>query len=147
MTEMLKVGDERQPDATWEEGYGTEHDPNSLTPAQHRVLIALLEQPTVAEAAESAGVHRATVYRWLQAEDFRTAYRDARREAVSRATARLQQKSSEAVEALREVVADKSQQGASRVGAARVILDYAAKMTELEDYGARIERLEREARM
>ncbi len=118
------------------------HGEDLLGPAQHRALIALLEYPTVKEAAEAAGVHKATVYRWLREPQFQVAYREARREAVSRATARLQQISGEAVEALREVVGDRSQQGASRVGAARVILDYAVKMTELEDFGARLARLE-----
>jgi hypothetical protein len=115
---------------------------DNLTPAQHRAVIALLEYPTVKEAAEATGVHKATLYKWLQVPDFQAAYREARRQAISRATARLQQISSEAVEALWEIVADRGQQGASRVGAARVILDYAAKMTELEDLEARIARLE-----
>jgi hypothetical protein len=121
---------------------GATHGEDLLGPAQHRALIALLEYPTVKEAAEAAGVHKATVYRWLQEPQFQAAYREARREAVSRATARLQQISGEAVEALREIVGDRSQQGASRVGAARCILDYAAKMTELEDFGERLARLE-----
>jgi hypothetical protein len=105
-------------------------------------VLALLEQPTVAAAAHSAGVHRATLYRWLKEPRFQAAYREARREALRLATARLQQISGEAVEALREIVGDRSQQGASRVGAARCILDYAAKMTELEDFGERLARLE-----
>jgi hypothetical protein len=113
-----------------------------LGPAQHRAVIALLEYPTVKEAAEAAGVHKATVYRWLQEPDFQAVYREARRESLRLATARLQQISSEAVEALREIVGDRSQQGASRVGAARCILDYAVKMTELEDFGERLARLE-----
>jgi len=113
-----------------------------LTPQQHAALIALLEHSTVREAASSAGVHKATLYKWLQDPAFRAAYRVARREAITRATARLQQVSSEAVEVLREVMNDPAQQGAARVGAARIVLDYAARMTELEDLGARVEVLE-----
>lgn len=48
----------------------------------------------------------------------------------------------EAAEALREIVGERSQQGASRVGAARCILDFAAKMSEIGDFGARLTRLE-----
>jgi hypothetical protein len=131
---MTSTSDSERPEATRGE--------DSLGPAQHRAVIALLEYPTVKEAAGAAGVHKATVYRWLREPQFQAAYREVRREAVSRATARLQQISGEAVEALREIVGDRSQQGASRVGAARCILDYAAKMTELEDFGARLARLE-----
>ena len=131
---MTSTSDAERPGATLGE--------DLLGPAQHQAVIALLEYPTVKEAAEAAGVHKATVYRWLREPQFQAAYREARRDAVSRATARLQQISSEAVEALREIVSDSSQQGASRVGAARVILEYAAKMTELEDFGERLARLE-----
>ena len=120
------------------------HEEDSLSAAQHRAVLALLERPTVAEAANSAGIHRATLYKWLKDPDFQAVYREARREALRLTTARLQQISSEAVEALREIVGDRSQQGASRVGAARVILDYAARMTELEDFGERLARLEEE---
>lgn len=124
------------------ERHGATHEEDALSVAQHRAVLALLERPTVAEAADSAGVHRATLYRWLKEPGFQAVYREARREALSLTTARLQQISGEAVEALREIVGDRSQQGASRVGAARCILDYAAKMTEMEDFGERLARLE-----
>ena len=134
MAPVAGVDDAERHDATQGE--------DILSAAQHRAVLALLEQPTVAEAANSAGVHRATLYKWLKDPDFQAVYREARREALRLATARLQQISSEAVEALREIVGDRSQQGASRVGAARCILDYAARMTELEDFGERLARLE-----
>ncbi len=119
--------------------YGEEN----LTPIQHRAIIALIEQPTVAEAAKVAAVHRATIYRWLQEDsDFRGAYQRARRDVFSAAVSRLQQISSEAVEVLREVMNDQSQQGASRVGAAKAVLDYAVKATEQHEVIERIERLE-----
>ena len=114
---------------------------DTLTTAQHRAVVALLTEPTLQEAAKTAGVNRSTIYRWLQEADFQAAYREARRQAMRRATARLQEISSEAVEVLREVMGDKAQQGAARVGAARIVLDYAAKMTETEDLATSIEEL------
>ena len=50
-----------------------------------------------------------------------------------------------AAEVLREVMNDSSQQGAARVGAAKTVLDFAARMMETEDLAARVEVLEREA--
>ena len=124
------------------ERHGATHGEDSLGPAQYRAVIALLERPTVKEAAEAAGVHKATLYRWLQEEGFQAVYHGARREVLRHVAARLQQISSEAVETLREVMADKTQQGASRVGAARTVLDYAVKATEQQEIIERLDRIE-----
>ncbi len=129
--------DVERPEAT-----GKEDFPDSLNPQQHQAVLALLEYPTVKEAASSVGIHKATLYKWLGQPGFGRAYREARREAVTRATARLQQLTGEAAEVLREVMNDKAQQGAARVGAARLVLDYAARMTEAEDLAVRVEALE-----
>lgn len=117
----------------------TTQEEDTLTVAQHRGVVALLTEPTLQDAAKSTGVNRSTLYKWLQEPDFQAAYRDARRQAVHRATVRLQEISSEAVEVLREVMGDKAQQGAARVGAARLVLDFAARMTETEDLERRVE--------
>lgn len=116
---------------------------DGLTPLQHKAVLALLEKPTVTEAARVAGVHRATLYKWLREEpEFQAAHREARREVLRHVAARLQQISGEAVETLREVMSDKTQQGASRVGAARTVLDYAVKATEQQEVIERLDRLE-----
>ena len=117
----------------------TTQEEDTLTVAQHRGVVALLTEPTLQDAAKSTGVNRSTLYKWLQEPDFQAAYRDARRQAVHRATVRLQGTSSEGVEGLREVMGDKAQQGAARVGAARLVLDFAARMTETEDLERRVE--------
>lgn len=118
---------------------------DALTVAQHRAVVALLTEPTLQDAAKSVGVDRSTIYRWFQQPAFQVAYREARHQALSRATARLQQISSEAVEVLREVMNDQAAQPAARVGAAKTVLDMALEATEVEDLSARVEALEQEA--
>ncbi|VTU02245.1 unnamed protein product [Gemmataceae bacterium] len=49
----------------------------SWSAAQRRFLEEYRERPTVALAARLAGVHRATVYRWLADPAFAAAVRDA----------------------------------------------------------------------
>jgi hypothetical protein len=49
----------------------------SWSVAQREFLEAYRERPTVALAARLAGVHRATVYRWLTEPAFAAAVRDA----------------------------------------------------------------------
>src|SRR5437764_9980785 len=121
----------------------TTEDPISITTnRQEKAIIALLNQPTMKEAAEAAGVSEVTLWRWLQNADFRSSYMEARRLAVQRAIARTQAATSEAVETLREVIRDKSAKGSERIAAAKAILDYAMKGVELEDYEQRLEELE-----
>ncbi|MDP9476455.1 MAG: hypothetical protein M3R38_12365 [Actinomycetota bacterium] len=113
-----------------------------LTPHQERAIVALLHQPGLTAAAKEAGVGKTTLWTWMQQPTFREAYRRARREAYATAVARLQQVAGQAVETLREVMVDKSQQGAARVGAAKAVLDYAVKAAEVEDLSAKVEELE-----
>ena len=54
-------------------------------------LVALLESRDLKEAAEKAGVSEVTLWRWLQREDFRNAFREAKKEAVSLAITKVQQ--------------------------------------------------------
>ena len=50
-----------------------------LTPRQARVANALAKGATITEAAKSAGLHRATIYKWLRKQEhFQTAIGDAR---------------------------------------------------------------------
>ena len=113
-----------------------------LTPQQQKACLALLTEPTISAAAQAAGVGERTLYRWLDDPTFATAYRAARRQAVSQAIARLQQLSSGAVAVLAQVAADKNARASSRVAAATKILEVAIKAVELEDLEARISVLE-----
>jgi DNA-binding MurR/RpiR family transcriptional regulator len=113
-----------------------------LSRKQEVAIAALLTCPTLAEAAQRAGISEPTLGRWLRRDDFQTAYRQARREAVSQAIAHLQRVSGEAVETLRAIMADGKAPASARVTAARAVLEVAIKAVELEDLEARIADLE-----
>ena len=80
-----------------------------------------------------------------QLQTFREAYRRARRKVVDQARARLQQASGEAVEALREVMNDEAAPHASRVSAAKIVLDMSLKETHAEEIEERLAALEARA--
>ena len=105
---------------------------------QESAIIALLEQPTIQEAAAVAGVSYTTLWRWLQDPTFQGQYRKARRDAFGQATAQLQQASSAAVKALKEIIDDGEAPSSARVMAARTVLEMGLKAIEVEEIEARL---------
>jgi hypothetical protein len=97
---------------------------------------------TLQDAAGTAGVGERTLRRWLRQPNFSRAYLECRREAVGQATARLQQAAGEAVSALEAVMRSPKASPASRVTAARSILDLAYRAAEAEDITQRMAELE-----
>ena len=116
-----------------------------LSRKQEQAIAALLSEPTIAAAAERVGVGEVTLWRWLQREDFRVDYQRARRETVAQAIAAIQQASSEAVQALREIMVDSEAPASSRVSAAKTVLEFALKGAEVEDIEKRVTVLEEAA--
>jgi hypothetical protein len=113
---------------------------NSLTPKQHKAIVALLSEDTVEDAAQTAGVSPATLRRWLKQPAFSNEYRAERRRFMERAVGALQAACTAAVEAL---VRNLNCGVASvEVRAASAILDRALKGVELYDIIERIEALE-----
>lgn len=116
----------------------------ALSEAQVRGLLALLSEPTLQDAAKSIEVNPSTLWRWQQQPAFAEAYRAARREAVTQAIARLQHATGEAVKALCDVMKEAGPGSAApRVSAARAVLEFALKGSELEDLAERVAKLER----
>lgn len=116
--------------------------PSNLTPIQERAIVALISHATVRGAARAVKVDEATLYRWLQDEDFHAAYMNIRRESVSLSIARLQQSTMEAVNTLKAIAKDKKAPAASRVMAARSIIEYSIKAVEIEDLATRVREVE-----
>src|ERR1700722_8672292 len=108
-------------------------------------IVGLLTQATMDDAAKHAGVSTPTLWRWMQEPSFQTEYRKARRQAMGQAAAQLQQASSVAVKALKDIIQDSDITASARVTAARTVLEIGLKAIEIEDIESRVEELERMA--
>lgn len=116
---------------------------DSLTPKQTRAMLALLEHPTLKDAAAAANVAESTLYRWLQEPAFKAAYMEARREVVKQSIAHLQNATGEAVTCLRDVMKSTTASDAAKVSASRAVLELAIKSVEVEDLAERLAVLEK----
>jgi len=115
-----------------------------MTGKQKKALAALLSASTKQEAARAAGVSYATLRRWLSEDaDFQQAYNDELQGIVERAAVQARQGMTEAVTALREIVADGEAAQNTKVAAARTILESGAKLIEMQSFEARLAALEK----
>ena len=112
---------------------------------RERLILALLQQPSMEKAAASIGISTVTAWRISKTREFKDDCRKALRETFSQSVARLQQASGAAVSTLLKVMVDQATPPATRVRAADSVLDHAAKSIELEDIEARLDELERVA--
>lgn len=127
-----------------QEGASSEQSGAALTDAQVKGLVALLSEPTLQDAAKVVGVNPSTIWRWQQQPEFAQAYREARRDAVTQGIARLQHATGEAVKTLLAVMREAGAgTAAPRVSAARAVLEFSLKATEIEDLADRVAALER----
>lgn len=109
---------------------------------QEVAIAALLTQRSIEDAARASGIGEKTLRRWLQTPTFSTAYRNARRQAVGQATARLQQATSAAVSVLLTIMLDGNAPTSSRIRAAQAVIDTSFRAVELDDIEARVAELE-----
>ena len=105
-------------------------------------IAALLGSPTIAHAAQTAGIGESTLLRWLREEGFAREYRLAQREALAQAIATLQAASAAAVTVLRAAMLDQTATAAARIAAARVILEYSFRGAEIADLEERLALIE-----
>lgn len=109
---------------------------------QEEAIAALLSHSSIPEAARAINLGEKTLWRWLQDDDFRKAYMEARAEVVRHAVVQVQTCMNEAVGTLREVMSDPQAPASSRVSAAKSMLDLGVKAVEVEDLSSRLKRLE-----
>jgi phage terminase small subunit len=116
-----------------------------LTRKQEALISALLTAPSLAAAAQQAGLSEVTAWRWLKDATFQAAYREARRAVVQQAIVQVQHATGTAVQTLVAVMQDNESPSSARVSAARSILEMAIRAVEIEDLEARITALEQQA--
>jgi hypothetical protein len=112
---------------------------------KEEAVIALMTHRSVEDAARSIGVNADTLLRWMKLPEFKTALREARREAYGQAISRLEHASGAAVTTLLKVMTDQNTPASSRVRAADCVLDHARHAIEVEDIEVRVSELERAA--
>jgi hypothetical protein len=110
---------------------------------REKALIALLNTTSVKTAAVESGISERTLFRYLEDADFRSEYRQARRQIVSDAIALLQSNASEAVKKLKELM-DFCENPAVSARCAQLIFENSIKAMETEDLAERLENLEYE---
>jgi hypothetical protein len=93
------------------------------TRKRETAIAALLSCPTVLEAAKIAGISESTLHRWMREPGFAAKYQQARENVLVAASEELKAGSLAAAQVLVEVAADKKLPSASRVAAARTILE------------------------
>ncbi len=103
--------------------------------ATERAIVALLQHPTIASAAESCGVSERTMWRWLQRDAFQKRFQEAQHAVVSSAVGALQAATIEAVKTLRRNL--NCGNFFAENAAARTILEQAMR-------GVRMDEIERE---
>jgi cytosine/adenosine deaminase-related metal-dependent hydrolase len=115
---------------------------NGQSRKRQAAIAALLGSPTIAHAAQTAGIGESTLLRWLREEGFAREYRLAQREALAQAIATLQAASAAAVTVLRAAMLDQTATAAARIAAARVILEYSFRGAEIADLEERLALIE-----
>jgi uncharacterized protein YhjY with autotransporter beta-barrel domain len=116
----------------------------SLGTRKARAVAALLQHGTKEKAAQEAGVNVATLWRWSKQPEFKEALAQARREAFSQTTGRLQRAAPAAVQTLMRIMAGEENPASSKVAASRAVIELMQKSLELEDMELRLSRLEKQ---
>jgi len=109
---------------------------------REKSLIALLETTSVRQAAEKCGLSERTLFKFLEDADFKAEYRNARRQTVESAIAKIQNAASEAVERLRDLMHCENPVVEARC--AQIIYENSVKGMEMLDLAERLEEVENE---
>lgn len=108
-------------------------------------IAALLSHRSIEEAAREVGVSPNTLVRWMKEPEFQTACQEARRTVFSHAIGRLQDAVGAAATTLLKIMLDPNSPAATRLRAAEVVLEQAAKAGEVEALENRVAMLEQTA--
>jgi len=110
-----------------------------------QAIAALLSHRSVEESARAVGISANTLLRWMKEPKFEAACREARHTAFSQAIGRLRDAAGAAVMTVLKIMVDPNASAGTRLRAAEVVLEQAAKAGEMDDIEDRVAKLERTA--
>ena len=113
----------------------TEKKVKTLTQKQQKALSALLTNPTKEAAAKA-------LRRYLTDPEFQAEYQKAVSGMIEDAATQARQSLNPALSCLREIVEDGGETATARISAARSLLEYGLRLTEIADIMKQLEELE-----
>lgn len=94
------------------------------------IISAMLQQGTIQKAAEVTGITPRAVYERMKSREFRAAYYAAKNDLVRSAVYSINQKLSEAIEVVAEIMSDKKISAQTRLQAAQVIITNSGRFAD-----------------
>ena len=113
-----------------------------MTRKRELLISNLLTSPTIAQAAQAAGVSEATAGRWLKDAAFQARYQAVRRQVLERSMTILQQGMLGAVATRRSVMLAGDTPPSAKIQAAKIIIETALRSVEVETLEQRLVALE-----
>ena len=115
-----------------------------VKPKQRQAIVALINCPTIAEAARQLNIAESCLYAWLQQESFKQELDYQRNTLIAEATAKLKANTVKAADALTELLGSNNEM--VKRGAANDILNHVVKFKEIVEFEARLSRIEQTCR-
>lgn len=115
---------------------------DNLTPKQRKTIGSLLETGNVAQAAQTAGISRDTIYRWMREDDFKAALKNATQETMESLSRSLVTLGTKAAQVLENALDDEELTPAVRLRAVDIAFNRLLQLRELVELEARVSRLE-----
>ena len=103
---------------------------NTKAISNEEIIAALLQHGTIREAAEAAGTTPRTIYDRMKDREFRADYMEAKNDIIRKAVFSINERLSEAIDAVSDIMNDADTNPAVRLQAAQTILNNAGKFAE-----------------
>lgn len=103
---------------------------NQTAISDEEIIAALLKSGTIAQAAELTGLSARAIYDRMGNRDFKAAYSAAKTDIIRAATLDMNRNLSAAVAVIMDVMNDQSNPAMTRLQAARMLIDSAARFAD-----------------
>lgn len=103
---------------------------NQTAVSDEEIIAALLQSGSIAQAAELTGIGQRTIYDRMGTRDFKAAYSAAKSDIVRAAVLSLNRSLAAAVEVVTGIMNDEGNSAGTRLQAAKMIIENAAKFSD-----------------